>query len=264
MLPCEQVWKMIAGLPNLSQVWDQRYVLEDCREGFKQPWLNRLVDDPDEEIRTELKKLDGYLGMIRHYLGFKKLRRGLRARNIEEFESTLAEVKTDAWIASYNTLQEIRPPLPRSNGESDFKLSLVGEAVYGEVWEARDLPSSWISNSPIPIAITDQRTEQPKRIRTLHQKGNSQLPSNVIGIWVAHVYHATLSRSWINYFAEDMSNRPNVLGVVLWVRSGSPRFSSPCVRCRDLTNEGHDIYWLDNKDCEHIYLQRKFLCSVIN
>ena len=50
-------------------------------------------------------------------------------------------------------------------------------------------------------------------------------------------------------FIQDMANRSNVLGVALWVRAGSNRFSSPCVRCRELADEGYDIYWLDNPTC---------------
>jgi hypothetical protein len=264
MLGHDEVWKVIGGFSNLSKIWDKKYVYKDYQNGFQQPWLNRLADDPDEEILDELNKLDSYLGKVAHCKGFRKLLPGLKAHDIEYFSSTVAEVKSDAWIASYSNLSEIRPALPNGKTEADFKLTLAGKVIYGEVWKPRELPSSWISKSPIPIAMTDQQTEQPKRILTLHQKGNSQLPSNVIGIWVAHIYHAILTITFVDTFIEDMTNRSNVLGVVLWVRSGSTEFSSPCVSCRSLTNEGHDIYWLDNKDCKQIYLQRKFLCSVIN
>jgi len=254
---------MIAAFPYLSRVWNQRYVSEDYQNGFRQPWLNRLAEDPDEEIKTELNKLDSYLGIISHCKGFNKLLPGLKAHDIEYFSSTVAEVKSDAWISSSTNLVEIRPSLPNYRAEADFKLIVEEKDIYGEVWEARDLPSSWISNSPIPIAITDQRTEQPKRKRTLRQKGNTQLPSNLIGIWVAHIYHAILERTFVDIFIEDMTNRPNVLGVALWVSAGMKRFSDPCVCCRALADEGHDIYWLDNPSCEDTYLQRKFLCSII-
>lgn len=264
MLPCDEVWQFIAHLPRLSKVWNKKYVYEDCRNGFQQPWLNRLADDPDEEIQSELNKLESYLDMVTHYKGFNKLLPGLKAHDIEYFSSTVAEVKTDAWIASCNTLLEIRPLLPSGKAEADFRLTLAGQDIYGEVWEARDLPSSQISHGPIPIFMTDQRTEEPKRIRTLRKKGNTQLPPGAIGIWVAHIYHAILTRTFVDTFIEDMTTRSNVLGVALWVRSGSTRFSSPCVRCRSLINEGHDIYWLDNERCEHKYLQRKFLCSIID
>ncbi len=264
MLAYDEVIKVIAKFPHLSKIWDKKYVSEDCQNGFQHPWLNRLAEDPDEGILFELHKLENYLGKIDHCKGFNKLVPGLKAHDIEYFSSTVAEVKTDAWIASYHNLVEIRPLLPSRNNEADFKLTLEGQGIYGEVWKARDLPSSKISDGPIPIFMTDQGTEEPKRERTLHQKGNSQLPPHVNGIWVAHIYHAILTETFIDAFTTDMANRSNVLGVVLWVRAGSKRFSSPCVRCRELTDEGHDIYWLDNKDCEHISLQRKFLCSVIN
>jgi hypothetical protein len=264
MLNCDKLWQIVADFPFLSRVWDHEYVSEDCQNGFQQPWLNRLAEDPDAEIRTELEKLDTYLGTINSCPGFQKLRPGLRARGIEQFSSTLAEVKTDAWIANSNTLVEIRPPLPASSDEGDFMLNVAGNAVYGEVWQPRVLPSSWIVKGEIPIALTDQQTEAPKRIRTLLQKGNSQLPLSLIGIWVAHVYHAILVRSWIDFFTNDMANRANVLGVALWVRAGSNRLQSECVPCRGLANEGHEIYWLDNTSCKNTYLQRKFLCSLID
>ena len=264
MLSCDEVWQFIAHLPHLSGVWDKKYIYKDCQNGFQQPWLNRLADDPNEEILSELNKLESYLGKVTNCKGFNKLLPGLKAHDIEYFSSTIAEVKSDAWIASYHELEEIRPILTSGKNEADFKLTLAGQDIYGEVWEARDLPSSKISDGPIPIFMTDQGTEEPKRERTLRQKGYSQLPPNVIGIWVAHIYHATLEITFVDTFIQDMANRSNVLGVALWVRADSKRFSSPCVQCRKLADEGHDIYWLDNKDCEHISLQRKFLCSVIN
>jgi len=263
MLVYDEVIKVIAAFPHLSKIWDEKYVSEDYQNGLRQPWLNRLSDDPDEEIISQLTKLDSYLGMVTNCKGFDKLLPGLKAHDIEYFSSTVAEVKTDAWIASYHKLVEIRPLLPNGKNEADFKLTLEGQSVYGEVWDPRDLPSSKISDGPIPIFMTDQGTEEPKRKRTLRQKGNSQLPSNVIGIWVAHIYHVILTRTFIDTFTKDMANRSNVLGVVLWVRAGSKRFSSSCIRCRELTDEGHDIYWLGNKACEHAYLERKFLCSAI-
>ena len=262
MLNCDEVWQIVANFRFLSEVWDHKYVSKDCQKGFQQPWLNRLAEDPDEEIRTELKKLDTYLGIINAYPGFQKLQPGLRARDIKQFASALSEVKTAAWIASSNTLVEIRPPLPASSDEGDFMLTVAGNAIYGEVWQPRVLTSSWIAKGETPIALTDQRTEAPKRIRTLRQKGNSQLPLSLTGIWVAHVYHAILVRSWIDFFTKDMANRPNVLGVVLWVMAGSNRLQPECVRCQGLANEGHEIYWLDNTSCENTYLQRKLLCSL--
>lgn len=264
MLVCDEVIKVIADFPHLSAVWDGKYVSEDCQNGFKQPWLNRLAEESDEEIISELTKLDSYLGTVANCKGFNKLVPGLKAHDIEYFSSTVAEVKTDAWIANYHRLAKIRPLLPNSKNEADFKFTLEGQSVYGEVWEARDLPSSKISNGPIPIYMTDQQKEEPKRIRTLRQKGKFQLPSNVIGIWVAHIYHAILTRTFVDTFIQDIAKRSNVLGVALWVRASSKRFSPPCIRCRGLANEGHDIYWLDNKDCKHTYLQRKFLCSIIS
>ena len=264
MLVYDEVIKAIADFPHLSKIWDEKYVSGDCQNGFQHPWLNRLAEDPDEEIISELTKLDNYLGMVTDCKGFNKLLPGLKAHDIEYFSSTVAEVKTDAWIASYHKLVEIRPSLPNGKNEADFKFTLEGQIVYGEVWEARDLPSSKISDSPIPIFMTDQGTEQPKRERTIRQKGYSQLPAGVIGIWVAHIYHAILTRTFVDTFIQDIANRSNVLGVALWVRAGSKRFSSPCIQCRELADEGHDIYWLDNKDCKHTYLQRKFLCSIIS
>lgn len=264
MIEQDEVIKLIAAFPHLAKIWDEKYVREDYQNGLRQPWLKRLADNPDEEILSELKKLENCLGKISNCKGFNKLLPGLKAHDIEYFSSTVAEVKTDAWIASYHKLVEIRPLLPNGKNEADFKLALAGQDIYGEVWEARDLPSSKISDNPIPIFMTDQRTEEPKRIRTLCQKGHSQLPPNVIGIWVAHIYHAILTRTFVDTFIQDMANRSNVLGVALWVRAGSKRFSSPCVRCRELADEGHDIYWLDNKDYERAYLQRKFLCSIIS
>jgi hypothetical protein len=264
MLEVDELIKLISTFPHLSKIWDEKYVREDYQNGLQQPWLNRLADDPDEEILSELKKLESYLGKISNCKGFNKLLPGLKAHDIENFSSTIAEVKSNVWIASYHELVEIRPVLTGGKSEADFKLALVGQDIYGEVWEARDLPSSKISDDPIPIFMTDQGTEEPKRIRTLRQKGNSQLPSNVIGIWVSHIYHAILTRTFVDTFIKDMTNRSNVLGIALWVRSGSKRFSSPCVHCQGLTNEGHDIYWLDNEHCDHKYLQRKFLCSIIN
>jgi hypothetical protein len=264
VLTYNQVWQIIAGFSNLFKVWDQKYVFQDSKQEYKQPCLNRLAENPDNEIITELKNLDSYLGMFSNCKGFEKLLPKLKAHNIEYFSSTVAEVKSDAWIASYNTLTEIRPILPNCEMEADFKLVIAETDIYGEVWEPRELPSSWIDNSPFPVAVTDHRTEQPKRMRILHKKGKTQLPSDIIGIWVAHVYHTILTRSWIDFFTNDMAKRPNVLGVAFWVRSGSKRFSSPCIRCQGLTNEQHDIYWLDNMACKWMYLQRKFLCSVID
>lgn len=264
MLTCDQVWQIIAGFSHLHEIWDYRYIFKDCQKGVQQPWLKLLAEDPNIEILSELKKLDSYLGTINNCHGFQKLWAGLRSHNIENFSSTLAEVKTYSWIATSNTLAKIRPLLPSSSAEGDFMLTLAGEAVYGEVWQPRVLPSSWLAKGKIPIAITDQRVEEPRRIRALRQKGDSQLPLSLIGIWVAHAYHAILVRAWIHFFTKDMANRPNVLGVALWVRPGSDRLQTECVRCRGLENEGHEIYWLDNGSCEHTYLQRKFLCSIID
>lgn len=264
MLGCNEVTQIIANFTQLSKTWNKKYVCEDYQNGLRQPWLNRLAEDPNEEIISELTKLNNYLDVIANKKGFNKLLPGLKAHDIECFSSTIAEVKTDAWVASNHKLTEIRPLLPDGKKEADFKFTLESKSVYGEVWQPRDLPSSKISNDPMPINLTDQRTEEPKRIHTLRQKGDSQLPSSVIGIWVAHIYHAILTRSFVDTFIQDMASRSNVLGVALWVRAGSKRFPSPCVRCRGLGNEGHDIYWVDNKDCEHTYLQRRFLCSVIN
>ena len=258
-----EIIKVISGFPHLSKIWDEKYVSADYQNGLRQPWLKRLSDDPDEEIISELTKLDSYIGMVINCKGFDKLLPGLKAHDIEYFASTVAEVKTDAWIASYYKPAEIRPLLPNGKNEADFQFTLEGKNIYGEVWQPRDLPSSKISDKPIPIFMTDQGTEEPKRKRTLRQKGFSQLPPNVIGIWVAHIYHPILTRAFIEIFATDMANRSNVLGVVLWVRAGSTRFSSPCIHCKALPNEGHDIYWLDNDNCKYTHLQRKFLCSVI-
>lgn len=262
MLECDEVWHIIAAFPNLSKIWPQRYVSKDCQSGFQQPRLNRLAEDPDEKIRTELKKLDEYLGAISTYPGFRKLWPGLRARDIGQFASTLAEVKTVAWMSGSNILTEIRPPLPGSTGEGDFTIAVAGQTVYGEIWQPRVLPSSWIATGKIPIAVTDQRTEEPKRTRTLRGKGNAQLPPSLVGIWVAHVYHAILVSSWVDFFRNDMTNRPNVLGVALWVRPGSNKLSSQCVPCRGLADEGHQIYWLENRNCEHTCLQRELLAYI--
>ena len=73
MLVYDEVIKVIAGFRHLSSIWDEKYVSEDCQNGFRQPWLNRLADDPDEEIISELTKFDSYLGMIAHCKGFNKL-----------------------------------------------------------------------------------------------------------------------------------------------------------------------------------------------
>jgi hypothetical protein len=240
MLEQDEVIKLIAAFPHLSKIWDDKYVRENCQNGLRQPWLNRLADDPNKEILSELKKLESYLGKISNCKGFNKLLLGIKAHDIENFSSTIAEVKSNVWIASYHELVEIRSALTSGNNEADFKLALAGQDIYGEVWEARDLSSSKISNDPIPIFMTDQGTEEPKRIRTLRQKGNSQLPSNVIAIWVAHIYHAILTRTFVDTFIKDMTNCSNVLGIALWIRSGFKRFSSPCVHCRVLTNEGHE------------------------
>ena len=262
MLVCDKVVKVIADFPNLSKIWDREYVNEDCQNRFRHPWLSRLAEDPDEEITYELGKLNSYLCMIASFKGFDKLLPGLKAHDIEYFTSTVAEVKTNAWIASYHKLAEIRPLLPNGNNGSDFIFTLDGQSIYGEVWEPRDLLSSKVSNDPIPIYLTDQKTEQPKRERTLRQKGYLQLPSNVIGIWVAHIYHAILTTTFIDTFIQDMASRLNVLGTVLWVRAGSNRFPFPCIPCRGLANEDHDIYWLGNNNCEYTYLQRKLLYSI--
>jgi len=104
MLGHDEVWRIVSKLPHLAKVWGQGYIAEDSKKGFLQPWLNRLAGDPDEEIISELTRLDSYLGMVTHYKGFNKLLPGLKAHDIEYFSSTVAEVKTDAWIASYNTL----------------------------------------------------------------------------------------------------------------------------------------------------------------
>ena len=146
MLAYDEVIKVLADFPYLSEIWNEKYVSGDCQNGFKHPWLKRLAEDPDEDITSELSKLNSYLGMIAYCKGFNKLLPGLKAHDIEYFASTVAEVKTDAWIASYHKLVEIRPLLPNGKNEADFIFTLEGQRVYGEVWEARDLPSSKISN----------------------------------------------------------------------------------------------------------------------
>lgn len=177
----------------------------------------------------------------------------------------MVEIKTLAWIAGLELLKEIRPQLPVGTEESDFSIDLEGQEIYGEVWLPRVLPNEWLVKSPdVSIALADQRREEPKRLRALRGKGNSQLPPEVTGIWVAHVYHVPLLQSWIKFFAQDMASRSNVLGVALWVRPGSNRLSPLCVRCRGLAGEGHEIYWLDNGSCKHVYLQRNLLCSFLD
>jgi len=52
---------------------------QECQK-FEQPWLIRLAEDPDEEIISELTKLDSYLGMIIHCKGFNKLLPGLKTK----------------------------------------------------------------------------------------------------------------------------------------------------------------------------------------
>lgn len=258
MLTSDEISKIISTFPQLSKVWDQSYVARDSQKGYQHPWLNRLASEPDEEIMSELTRFDNYLGIIGKYQGFNKLHSGIRAHNLEYFTSTIAEIKTDAWIASCYKLLAIRPLLPNRKNEADFKLSLDGSSIFGEVWQARDLPSAKIENNWAPVFITHGKTEQPKRMRMLSQKGNSQLPYDVIGIWVAHIYHAILTSTFVDAFIQDMEKRPNVLGVALWVRASSSRFSTPCIRCREFKDEGHDIYWLSNKRCQYTDLQLTF------
>ena len=160
----------------------------------------------------------------------------------------------------FHKLVEIRPKLPNSESESDFKLCLDGLSLFGEVWQARDLPSSRIGNAP--VHITKQNVEEPKRSRLLWQKGQYQLPPHIIGVWVAHIYHATLENTFIDVFNQDMASRSNVLGTVLWVRAGSNRFDDRCTRCKDLKDDEHGIYWLDNRDCEYIDLKNAFILAV--
>jgi hypothetical protein len=69
MLGHHEVWRIVTNLSHLAKVWDQKYISKDSKKGFRQPWLNRLADDPDEEIISELTKLDSYLGMVTHCKG---------------------------------------------------------------------------------------------------------------------------------------------------------------------------------------------------
>jgi hypothetical protein len=218
----QDIVRFIAGLPSLSRFWTPNYLAEDAREGFCQPWLNNLLEaDYEADTTVELGKLDKYLGTIGSLPGFNKLAPGIRSKNLEQFYSTVVEVRTLAWFAGSGLLQEIRPPLPIGTGESDFRIDLQGPKIYGEVWCPRVLPREWLVKSPqMSMALADQRDEAHSRLRTLGGKGNSQLPSEVNGIWVAHVYHTALQRAWVHFFREDMGKRPNVLGVAIWTSSG--------------------------------------------
>lgn len=252
---CAQIVEILTHFPHLSRIWDEKYVSKDCAQGFKQPWLNRLAESADQEILTELDRLDRYLGAISNVPGFVKLCPGIRARDLEQFASTIAEIKTAAWINGFGLLNEIRPPLPGVDEEADFKVELASQVIYGEVWMPRDLPKSWVTPS---VALTTQLEEAPIRVRALRQKGAAQLPSSVIGVWVVHIYHHPLTdMAWGEFFLQGMKCRPNVLGVALWARPGPGRvLLVGGVCCTTLAGEGHRIYWLNNPACEHPYLQR--------
>ncbi|MFX0202972.1 MAG: hypothetical protein ACFFCW_43265 [Candidatus Hodarchaeota archaeon] len=261
MLECSEVWRIVARFPSLSQIWDRRHIFKDCQVGFKQPWLNRLAEDPDEEILSELENLDRYLGTLNVYAGFQKLVPRMRARNNGSFASAVSEVKTAAWLRGFGVLISMYPELA-SGEESDFLINVANQQIHGEVYEPRDLPSTRVSRGIVPIFLTHQKMEAPKRANILGRKGSRQLPSHVVGMWVSHIYHHPLVRSWVDFFEEDMKHRQNVLGVAFWVRSGS-QMPAQCVPCQGLVGDDHRIYWLDNNGCNNILLQRRLLCCFI-
>lgn len=256
----------IAERRFLSLFWTASYVAKDTQRGFQQPWLNNLTEaDFEADTKLELVKLDRYLGTISLLPGFKKLRPGVRSKDLEQFDSTVVEVKTLTWLARLGLLKEIRPQLPVGTGESDFRIDLEGQEIYGEVWQPRVLAHEWvIKGSDFSMAVADQRDEAPKRLRTLKGKGDSQLPMQVNGVWVAHVYHTALRRAWIHFFREDMQGRPNVLGVAIWtsIGSSSTRIALEGTRLTKLADDRHEIYWVANQHASNASLQQHLLNSL--
>ena len=216
--------------------------------------------DFEADTKGELEKLDSYLGTISLLPGFNKLGPGIRSKHLGQSSSTIVEVKTLAWLAGIDLLNAIRPQLPIGSGESDFRVEMQGEEIYGEVRQPGVLADEWLVRTPdFSMALADQRNEAPKRLRTLRNKGNSQLPLEVKGIWVAHIYHTALRRAWAAFFRKDMAARPNVLGVAIWTSSGSSRLASEGDLLKRLVDDEHDIYWVHNEATEHSSLGREFL-----
>jgi len=257
----DQIATFVASLQVLCRIWTPNYIALDSHSGFQQPWLNNLTeDDYEAETKVELMRLDGYLGSFASLPGFNKLAPGVRSKNLDQFSSTVAEIKTLAWLARTGLLSEIRPQLPVGGGESDFSMDVDGQRVYGEVWQPLVLPGEWLAKTPdISVATADQKNEEPKRLGTLRRKGGSQLPSAVVGVWVAHIYHTILRRAWADFLREDMMKRSNVLGAAIWSSSGSNRLVSEGVRLMDLDGDNHEAYWVDNEASVHPEAQRRLL-----
>lgn len=257
----QEIATFVATLPYLSRFWRPKYISQDAQQGFKQTWLNNLTDanfEADTEVGIE--KLDRYLGTIFPLPCFNKLGPGMRSKNLDQFYSTVVEIKTLAWLMRLGLLKEIRPRLPVGTGESDFRIDLQGEEIYGEVWQPRILPDEWLVKTPdMSIAVADQRSEAPRRLHTLRGKGDSQLPSEVKGVWVAHIYYTALRRAWTASFRKDMTARPNVLGVAIWTSSGSRRLASEGALLKRLDDDEHEVYWVHNEATRHKTLEQHLL-----
>ena len=150
--------------------------------------------------------------------------------------------------------------VPTNTGECDFRIEFAGEAFCGEVWEPRVLPDEWLQKGEdVSIAFADQKSEERRRLHTLHRKGDSQLPVTVTGIWVAHIYHTALRKSWADFFRKDMATRPNVLGAALWISSGSKSLAAHGTRLKGLRDDTHDSYWISNKEGAYSSLEQRVL-----
>jgi hypothetical protein len=257
----EEILTFIETLPNLSKFWTRGYMREQARQGFPQPWLSNLTEpDFEAESREELKKFEYHLSTIGTIQGFNKLSPGIRSNALDRFDSAEVEVHTLAWLSAFGCLREIQPALPTSTRECDFLIEIGGKQVYGEVWEPRILPDEWLTKGEdISIAFADQRSGERRRLRTLLRKGDSQLPNNVTGLWVSHIYHTALRSAWADCFRKDMATRANVVGAAIWTSRGSKSLASHGTRLKGLFRDEHEVYWVHNEVCTDSTLQPELL-----
>lgn len=218
----------------------------DAKLGFQQTWLKNLTQ-PDLEVDTkvELEKLDTHLGAIAHVSGFEKLGPGIRSKDLEQFFSTMLEVKTITWIGQFNLLREIQPDLPKGKSKCDFRIEVDGRPIYGEIWGPKRRATNRIDMGKIVVESVDQEFEQPRLERKLQGKGNSQLPPEIEGVWVVHVRGTPKGHG--EAVRRDMASRRNLLGAVLWIVPGHSGRSMGGIPLRALDGDNHGIHWIGNE-----------------
>ena len=241
MLTCDEVCAKIRAYPFVSQFLTEEFVREDYSSGRRHPIVNHVAEDPTEELWTNLSNLDSYLGSLASCPGFAKLSPGLRANNEARFDSAFAAVKTLAWLEGFGLLREIEPPLPSSDGQAAFVIDVGGTIVYGEIWEPVVPPGQWTIKGG---AMAYQDTESPTRLRKLRGKGDSPLPSGVVGMWVIHT---GLRRVSPDRARQDMAALPNVLGAALWSSPGSTALAGQGLKLKGLAGDAHAINWVENQ-----------------